>query len=147
MIDTQGLIPALEGGAMIGLACGALYLFLGRIAGISGIARLIFDPPVLSWRFFFILGLIMAGFIALICGYSLPQAVGSHPLWLAASGLLVGLGTRLGNGCTSGHGVCGLSRLSLRSLTAVMIFMAMAAITVFIMHHVLPHTLFVGVTS
>lgn len=131
------LLLSLLGGVMIGLAAGGLYLLAGEIAGITGILRSAFTGPARSWRIAFVLGLLGAGL-----GWSLlsraPAAAGldGQPVvQLVIAGLLVGVGTNLGNGCTSGHGVCGLSRLSLRSLTAVLVFMASAAVTVFAIRH------------
>lgn len=122
---------ALAGGAMIGAAATILFLAHGRIAGISGIVGSLLPPAAgdRGWRLAFVGGLLAAGLV----GHAVaPSAVGasvrSLPLVLVA-GLLVGFGTRLGSGCTSGHGVCGLSRLSLRSLVAVATFMTTGAIT------------------
>ncbi|ESQ91092.1 hypothetical protein ABAC460_07305 [Asticcacaulis sp. AC460] len=136
-MDSQILAAALLGGAMIGLAAGGLYLTTGRIAGISSL----YGDAVLrrpqAWRWLFLAGLILAGLLARPLGLTVPEALGHGPLWLAAAGLLVGFGTRLGNGCTSGHGVCGLARLSWRSLTAVLVFMATAGVTVYVVRHIL----------
>ncbi|MBA2662212.1 MAG: YeeE/YedE family protein [Bradymonadaceae bacterium] len=129
-------IASLVGGILIGLAAAAMMLFNGRVAGISGIFGGILMPAKgeLSWRLTFFVGLLVGGLILLL---AMPQAFdftsGRTLAMLAAAGLLVGIGTRLGGGCTSGHGVCGLSRLSLRSLVATMTFMATGAITVFVM--------------
>lgn len=116
---------ALAGGALIGLAASWLLVGYGRIAGISGIAGhlLLGKPGDRAWRGAFLLGLLLAG---VIVGTLAPGASGASPRSLvsvATAGLLVGLGTRLGSGCTSGHGVCGLSRLSPRSLVATLAFM------------------------
>ena len=121
---------------MIGAAAGGFYLTTGRITGISGIFSNTFLGAVTPWRVAFVTGLIAAGIIARLTGL-IPPALGSSPLLLIIAGLFVGFGTKLGNGCTSGHGVCGLSRLSLRSLTAVAVFMGVAALTVFVMRHVI----------
>jgi uncharacterized membrane protein YedE/YeeE len=121
-------IPALLGGALIGLSATTMLLLLGRIAGISGIVSGLLEPRGgdLGWRAAFTAGLLSAGLIAMRW---LPETLdGSvdRPLPLVIlAGLLVGFGTRLGNGCTSGHGVCGLSRRSPRSLASVLTFMAM----------------------
>lgn len=132
---------ALIGGALIGLAAVAMMLLTGRIAGISGIAARLLPPSDsngLGDRLAFIIGLVAAPLIWLaVTGSPAMQAVsGNLPLMIAA-GLLVGFGSVYGNGCTSGHGVCGLARLSPRSLVAVLVFMAMAAITVFLVRHVI----------
>jgi uncharacterized protein len=129
---------ALAGGALIGLAASVLLLVSGRIAGISGMLGGLLAPTHgdVAWRALFLLGLIAAGGIAVIIA---PQNFGASPrnlLALAVAGLLVGIGTRLGNGCTSGHGVCGLSRLSVRSLVATLTFMGTGAVTVFLLRMV-----------
>lgn len=127
--------PALAGGAMIGTASGLLLLTHGRIAGVSGIAASALQPAVAdrSWRLAFLVGLVAAGVVARVIA---PAAIGgsirSFPVMIVA-GLIVGFGTRLGGGCTSGHGVCGLSRLSVRSLVAVGTFMATGALTAFLL--------------
>ncbi|MEI9903300.1 MAG: YeeE/YedE thiosulfate transporter family protein [Asticcacaulis sp.] len=121
---------------MIGLAAGGLYLTTGRIAGVSGIFGDSFLRTPGLWRWLFVAGLILAGLVAHLLGFPLPAGLGGNPILLAIAGLLVGFGTRLGNGCTSGHGVCGLARLSVRSLTAVIVFMAAAALTVYVTHHI-----------
>ena len=131
----QGLL----GGALIGLSATLLLWSIGRIAGISGIVNGLGAAPRSdrAWRAAFLLGLMVAGGIAM---QFLPYAparpqTASTPILLLA-GLLVGFGTRMGNGCTSGHGVCGLGRLSWRSLAAVLTFMLTAIVTVFVMRHV-----------
>jgi uncharacterized membrane protein YedE/YeeE len=125
---------ALLGGALIGSGSALLLLTHGRIAGISGIAGGLLQRATAdrAWRLAFLAGLVVAGAAAAAV---LPAAIGAPVRPLAAivvAGLLVGFGTRLGNGCTSGHGVCGLSRLSVRSLAAVATFMATGAITAMI---------------
>lgn len=131
-------ISALIGGAMIGLAALLLMLLLGRIAGISGIAAGIFESSGSErlWRAGFVAGLILAPLLYGVFQSPLPDITISSSLpLLVTAGLLVGFGTRLGSGCTSGHGVCGLSRLSLRSLAATLIFMGSAGITLFVVRH------------
>lgn len=129
----------LLGGALIGAAASVLLLFSGRIAGISGIvggmlARELKDR---AERSFFVLGLVLAGLIGfLVRPSSFPGANSVSIASATIAGLLVGFGTRLGNGCTSGHGVCGLSRFSIRSLVATMTFMGAAAVAVFVVRHV-----------
>lgn len=134
-------LASLTGGALIGLSAVLLMLWEGRIAGISGIAgRLL--PPYLDGafvsRFGFVIGLVAAPFAMMaVTGETVAQTVsGNLPLMLAA-GLLVGFGSVWGNGCTSGHGVCGMARLSTRSFIATGVFMAVAIITVFITRHVI----------
>lgn len=133
-------VSGLIGGAMIGLAVAILLHGTGRIAGISGILGGFLRPGAADmwWRLVFLLGLV-AGAAAV--GLALPsaQAITLQASWpvLVASGLLVGFGTRLGQGCTSGHGVCGLARLSRRSIVATAVFFAIAAATVFITRHMI----------
>jgi len=128
-------IPALVGGALIGLASVWLLAVNGRIAGVSGILHGIFSPPEAQWRAWFISGLLLAGLAWQAAGAPVPLR-DSLPLgWVAAAGLLVGFGTRMGGGCTSGHGVCGLGRLSARSLVAVIVFMASGMVSTYVMRH------------
>ena len=129
----------LAGGALIGLAAALLMLLTGRVAGVSGIASGLFMAGTddRNWRIAFIAGLILAPILSGLTGYPLP--VPRMPAsWLPVmiAGLLVGFGSRLGSGCTSGHGVCGVARLSPRSLAATAIFVLAAMITVAIMRHV-----------
>src|SRR5215472_17556594 len=130
---------AILGGVLIGLTATLLLLLNGRVAGVSGIVYgLTQRSPAAewSWRTAFIAGLMVAGGIALrMYGTPTPSPT-SIPLLLLA-GFAVGYGTRLGGGCTSGHGVCGLGRLSMRSLVAVLVFMTSAVVTVFFVRHVL----------
>ena len=130
------ITPLVAGGAAIGGAAALLLLFSGEIAGISGIhARLLAgDTGHGHWRLAFLAGLLLpAAFIAL---HHATPATGSTAL-MAADGLLVGIGTRVGGGCTSGHGVCGIANLSRRSLLATPVFMAAAMATVYIVRHVI----------
>ena len=131
------LMP-LTGGVLLGLSAMWLLLSLGRIAGISGIAWGFLAGPERAWRWLFLTGLLAGGLLTHnVIGQPVP-AESSAPLWLiATSGLLVGLGTRIGGGCTSGHGVCGLGRRSPRSLVATATFMTLGVITVFIMQSVM----------
>lgn len=128
------------GGMMIGLSAVLLMLWEGRIAGISGIAgRLL--PPYLDGAFpsrlGFVIGLVAAPLAMMaVTGVPVAQTVSSNVPLMVAAGLLVGFGSVWGNGCTSGHGVCGLSRLSTRSMVATAIFMAVAFVTVFVVRHV-----------
>jgi uncharacterized protein len=131
-------ISAAIGGALIGLSAVLLMLFNGRIAGITGIAAGILDPlsSDRGWRATFVVGLIAAPLSAVLLGYSLPivQMPPSY-ITIAVAGLLVGFGTRLSNGCTSGHGICGIARLSPRSIVATGIFMVAAIIVVAVTRH------------
>ncbi len=127
------------GGALIGLSAALLMLLSGRIAGISGILGESLNAGTdRGWRLAFLAGLVAAPLLATIVGYAVPspQMPGSWGV-IVLGGLLVGLGTRLGTGCTSGHGICGIARLSPRSLAATALFMAAAIIVVFITRHVL----------
>jgi uncharacterized membrane protein YedE/YeeE len=133
-------VSAAIGGAVIGISAVLLWIANGRIAGISGIVGGLWKPRSddITWRVAFI-----AGLIAAPLGYgwamgSLPRiSVSVPPLIVIAGGLLVGFGTRLGGGCTSGHGVCGLARLSPRSVVATALFMATAVVTSFLLRHVI----------
>jgi uncharacterized membrane protein YedE/YeeE len=131
---------ALIGGFLIGLSALILFLGDGRIAGISGILGNLLAPRAneTAWRAAFLAGLIIAPALYAAAGGHLPplNVTVSVPL-LIAGGFLVGFGTRLGSGCTSGHGVCGMARLSPRSIAATLTFMATGAITVFIMRHLI----------
>ncbi len=130
---------ALAGGALIGLAAVVLMLFQGRIAGISGIVGGLLAPRAgdVAWRVAFVAGLLVGAAALAAAGMApvLRDRPGLGVIILA--GLFVGFGTRLGSGCTSGHGVCGLARLSSRSLVATLVFMASAALVVFATRHVL----------
>lgn len=134
-------LASLAGGALIGLSAVLLMASEGRIAGISGIAGRLLPPyedAGFRSRLAFVIGLIAAplayGFAT---GEPVTQTVSSNVALMVAAGLLVGFGSVYGNGCTSGHGVCGLSRLSARSLVATIVFMATAFVTVFVTRHVL----------
>ena len=133
------IIGGLIGGALIGLAAVLLLALDGRIAGVSGILGGLITSTSRDerfWRLAFIVGLIAgAGFYVLARG-NLPLDLQAGHLTLLVAGLLVGAGTRLSSGCTSGHGVCGLARRSPRSLVATMIFMVTAALIVFLTRHV-----------
>ncbi len=130
---------ALAGGALIGLSAALLMLGNGRIAGISGIVGGLFrpQPGEFGWRVAFLVGMLLGpAVVGLAGGYVPVPTFQTDTLGMIAAGLLVGFGTRLGAGCTSGHGVCGLARLSPRSLTATVIFMAVAVATVYLVRHV-----------
>ena len=133
-------LAGLLGGALIGLASALLVLGNGRIAGISGILGGSFagGGSELTWRLPFLAGLPFgAWLVRQLAGDPLGFAITAQPVLLIAGGLLVGYGTQLGNGCTSGHGVCGLARGSRRSLVATLVFMATGAATVFAMRHLI----------
>ncbi|RYF70273.1 MAG: YeeE/YedE family protein [Comamonadaceae bacterium] len=132
-------VTALAGGALIGIAAAMFALLNGRIAGISGVLGGLLRPSRgdLLWRVAFVLGLIGAPAVyGLLAVLPLPQIDAGYGA-LVAAGLLVGIGTRYGSGCTSGHGVCGLSRLSPRSLVATLAFMGTGFATVFVTRHLL----------
>ncbi|HMM76606.1 MAG TPA: YeeE/YedE family protein [Gammaproteobacteria bacterium] len=140
-IDWQNFTPwtALGGGALIGLAAALFVLLNGRIAGISGVLGGVLMPRAgdVAWRLAFVAGLLLAPIAyGLVAPLPAMTIAASYPT-LAAAGLLVGIGTRYGAGCTSGHGVCGLSRLSPRSLLATLSFMAAGFATVFVTRHLL----------
>ena len=130
-------IPAAIGGTLIGLAVALLMLTTGRIAGISGIVDgLIGNAAGKGWRAAFLAGLILAPLLARLVGFTLPMPrMPASWVVIAGAGLLVGFGTRLGGGCTSGHGVCGMARLSPRSIVATLIFMGTAMVVVAIARH------------
>jgi uncharacterized membrane protein YedE/YeeE len=134
-------VASLLGGALIGASAVMLMAAQGRIAGVSGIAVRLLPPYAdneFAGRLAFILGIVVAPLVVLIATGSAPlPSIEAGPALLAFAGLLVGFGSVWGNGCTSGHGVCGLSRLSIRSLVATLTFMAAAMATVFLVRHVL----------
>lgn len=140
-IDWMAFTPgsALAGGVLIGLAAGAFAAFNGRIAGISGLLGALLQPGSEGWgeKALFLLGLLLAPLLWGLLGHWPQPQFHTGALGLVAAGLLVGLGTRYGAGCTSGHGVCGLSRLSPRSLVAVACFMASGFASVFVIRHLL----------
>ena len=129
---------ALAGGVLIGLSATLLLWLDGRVAGVSGLFNgVLFPAPGdVTWRLAFLVGLVAAAglYMAFVPGAPVPR--GDFPrVGLVVAGVLVGFGTRMGNGCTSGHGVCGLGRLSTRSLVAVVTFMATAIATTFVVRH------------
>lgn len=129
-------LEAVLGGALIGLSTFLVLFFQARVAGISGIAGSLFNPQRgdIGWRVAFIVGMVLSGSaIAALRPEYFGEPVRSLPMLLLA-GLLVGVGTRVANGCTSGHGVCGLSRLSRRSLVATLTFMGVGALAVLMSH-------------
>jgi uncharacterized membrane protein YedE/YeeE len=131
-------VSAAIGGALIGLAAALLMLLTGRIAGISGIFGGCLAPaaPDRGWRLAFIAGLLLAPVSAMLFGYGVPYPAMPASWWIViGAGLLVGFGSRMGSGCTSGHGVCGIARLSPRSIAATGVFMATAIVTVAVVRH------------
>ena len=141
MIDWAHFTPwsSLAGGVLIGCATAVFLLFNGRIAGISGILGGLFRPVAgdIGWRMAFVLGLVGAPLIYNLATPLPAVHVDATMTTLVVAGLLVGVGTRYGSGCTSGHGVCGLSRLSLRSMVATATFMLAGFVTVFIVRHLI----------
>lgn len=139
-IDFAHFTPgaAMIGGLIIGLAAAVLVLGNGRIAGISGIVGGLLQRPRgdMDWRIAFLVGLIGAPVIAALLGQPVVPDIAAGWGEVIAAGFLVGIGTRYAGGCTSGHGVCGLSRGSVRSLVATLTFMAAGIVTVFVMRHV-----------
>lgn len=132
------MVNAVIGGMIIGLAAGLLWLLNGRILGVSGIIGGIFSFSRTDtlWRFLFLVGLLLGGAIMYrVQPKSFEMLPISTPTVLLA-GFFVGFGTRLGNGCTSGHGVCGISRVSARSIAATLVFMAAGAVTVGLVRHI-----------
>lgn len=142
-IDWANFTPwsALIGGVLLGIVSAAFILFNGRILGISGIlgGLFTFRKGDASWRIFFLLGLLAApvSLFVLAPGLIDPPRIEAGNVAIVIAGLLVGLGTRYGSGCTSGHGVCGLSRLSPRSLAATLAFMASGFATVYVIRHLI----------
>ncbi len=139
-IDWNAFTPyaALGGGMLIGLAAAMFVLLNGRIAGISGVVGGLLRPHKgdLSWRAAFVLGMVVSPTVfALFATVPVPR-IDAQYMALVAAGLLVGVGTRVGSGCTSGHGVCGLSRLSPRSLAATVTFMGTGFVTVLLLRHI-----------
>lgn len=138
-MDLNPWLQSLAGGLLIGSAVALLLLGNGRIAGISGVVGNLIegDSGPHRWRLWFLAGLLLPALAWRLVGGSIPGTLTlAAPLAISA-GLLVGFGTRLGNGCTSGHGVCGLGNRSQRSLVAVAVFFGVAALTVFVVRHLL----------
>jgi uncharacterized protein len=130
---------SLLGGIMIGLAATLLMAIHGRIAGIAGILTGVLPPFAKdwTWRAAFLAGAALAPFALVVSRYQIPFASPTAPLTLILGGIIVGFGVKLGSGCTSGHGICGIARLSPRSIAATGIFMVATTITVFMIRHVL----------
>lgn len=131
------MIEAAAGGVLIGLAAVWLFASLGRVAGISGIVGQIIEQPIsIDWRVLFVVGLGMGGWLgaALVGGPVIRIPDPNGWAMLVGGGVLVGFGTRLGSGCTSGHGVCGMARLSIRSIVATLTFLAVGMLTATAIH-------------
>jgi uncharacterized membrane protein YedE/YeeE len=146
MIEISGFTPlsAAIGGALIGAAAVLLMALNGRIAGVSGIVAGVLAPlrgdgrAEFSWRLAFVAGLFLAPLLVSLARGELVAVETPHPVWMMAlGGFLVGYGSRLGSGCTSGHGICGIARLSKRSLAATATFMTTAVVIVFLVNQVL----------
>lgn len=140
-IDWTHFTPwtALAGGLLLGLASALFILVNGRILGVSGIAGGLFRPAQgdVAWRLAFLAGMLVAPVLYALVAMPVAPRVDADWVTVVIAGLLVGVGTRYGSGCTSGHGVCGLSRLSPRSLVATVEFMAAGFVTVYVVRHVL----------
>jgi uncharacterized membrane protein YedE/YeeE len=139
-IDWASFTPwsALAGGVLIGIAASLLILLTGRIAGVAGIIGGLLRPSEgdAGWRIAFAVGMVLAPLLFLVAGALPPLEIGAGYPMLIAGGLLVGIGTRYGSGCTSGHGVCGMARLSPRSTVATLAFMLAGFVTVYLVRHV-----------
>ena len=138
-VDWNAFTPwsSLAGGALIGIAAAMFALLNGRIAGISGVLGGLLKPAKgdVGWRVAFVVGLLIAPLLYVLVAEVRRPQIDSGYVALVVAGLLVGVGTRYGSGCTSGHGVCGLSRLSPRSLTATVAFMGAGFATVYVTRH------------
>ncbi len=139
-MESAAFLPALAGGALIGLSAALLVLANGRVAGISGIVGNLLgsSDDGTGWRLAFLAGMLLAPLAAVaLTGRVPPVTIAAPTGLLVLAGFLVGLGSRIGSGCTSGHGVCGIARLSPRSLVATGLFMVSAAATVYVVRHVI----------
>jgi uncharacterized membrane protein YedE/YeeE len=138
-LNLQQVGMAIAGGVLIGLASSLLILFNGRIAGISGILGGLLYPGTndVAWRFTFLAGLVVSPLVYGLLATLPVVEVEAEPWLLILAGLLVGFGTRLGSGCTSGHGVCGIARVSRRSIAATLVFIVSGMLTVYVMRHLL----------
>ncbi len=133
-------VSGLVGGLLIGLAAALLLFLNGRISGISGIVGSLLAPKSadIGWRVVFVAGLVLGAFIYMLAsGGAISVSMQASLPVIVVAGLLVGFGTRLGSGCTSGHGICGIARLSRRSIVATLVFMGVAILTVFLTRHVI----------
>jgi uncharacterized membrane protein YedE/YeeE len=141
-IDLSHFTPyaSFVGGILIGIAAAILILFNGRIAGVSGILGQALNGGIVRdnlWRIAFVMGIIAAPALWQIWVGEIEINIETNALWLIIAGLFVGVGTSYGSGCTSGHGICGLSRFSMRSVIATLSFMLTGMVTVYMMRHVL----------
>ena len=141
-IDLSHFTPyaSFAGGILIGIAAAILILFNGRIAGVSGILGQALNGGIVRdnlWRIAFVMGIIAAPALWQIWVGEIEIDIETNALWLIIAGLFVGVGTSYGSGCTSGHGICGLSRFSMRSVIATLSFMLTGMVTVYIMRHIL----------
>lgn len=139
-MEEANVLNGLVGGTLIGLASVLMLLMIGRITGISGILAGVINWNTiegLSWRAAFVVGLILGAALYRLFWGPLPLQLEAQGVMLVAAGLLVGIGTRVGSGCTSGHGVCGVARGSKRSITATLTFIGIAMLTVYITRHAL----------
>lgn len=130
---------SLFGGMLLGVSATLLLLINGKIAGISGVINGLISPKdgEFSWRLLFFAGMVLGGLLSVaLLGVQVPNTEGISFSLIVVAGVLVGLGTRLANGCTSGHGICGIGRLSKRSVIATCVFMLVAGVTVFFRLHV-----------
>lgn len=130
---------SLIGGMLLGVSATVLLLINGKIAGISGVINGLISPKdgEFSWRLLFFAGMVLGGLLSVaLLGVQVPNTEGISFSLIVVAGVLVGLGTRLANGCTSGHGICGIGRLSKRSVIATCVFMLVAGVTVFFRLHV-----------
>lgn len=131
---------SLIGGMLLGISATLMLLMNGKIAGISGILTGLLTPKSrdFAWRLLFVVGMVSGGVMGVrLFSHHVPTDFGVSGIVLATAGLLVGVGTRLANGCTSGHGICGIGRFSKRSIVATCVFMVVAAITVFVRLHLM----------
>jgi uncharacterized protein len=138
IFELNEIINAFIGGTIIGLSAALLMLFQGKVAGVSGLISAFLSNPIkLQWHTLFLVGLVLGGLIArFVIPGAFPEAIPIDLAILIPAGFLVGFGTRLGSGCTSGHGVCGISRFSVRSILATLTFMTTGFITVYILYHI-----------
>ena len=130
-------LSGLIGGSIIGLSAVVLLLFKGRVAGVSGIINSLFtrQKDELLWRLLFLVGIVIGPFLARYAGSFLPETIQLSWTNILIGAFLVGFGTNLAGGCTSGHGICGVGRFSLRSISATLVFMFIAMATVFFVRH------------
>ena len=136
-MNTTSIIHSLIGGLLIGTAASLLLWLNGRIAGISSIIVNLLFSKTRTWPILFAIGIIAGAYIYYAFGGEVPTARPNFPAWLlAVAGILIGFGTSLSHGCTSGHGVCGLGRLSLRSLVATVTFLITGIVTTFVVRHI-----------